>query len=250
MTAKVLVFDVESIPLEAWAWSLWDKNIPLAMMKAPGRICCFAAKWHGAKRTMWFSEWDDGGHEGMVRKAHNLFEEADILVGYNSKKYDTPRMKREFVRLGLQPPAPYREVDLYRVAASQFKFQSNRLGYVAQELDLPEQKGGHEGFGLWRKCMEGDARAIAAMRRYNIGDVKVTEALYDRLLPWIPSHPQLALYTDDDTPVCNRCGVADSLQRRGFAVTTLGKFQRWQCQSCSAWSRGKRSVKMLEERAI
>ena len=250
MTAKILTWDVESYPLEAFAWSLWDKNIPLAMMKAPGRISCFAAKWHSSRTVMFFAEWQEGGHEGMVRKAHSLLDEADISVTFNGKKYDVPRMNRELVRLGLTPPSPRREVDLYQVVARNMKFQSNRLGYVAAELGLEEQKGSNEGFNLWRKCMAGDAKAQAAMARYCKQDVRTTEALYDRLLPWIPSHPHLGLYTDDDNPVCGQCGKAGTLQRRGFAVTTLGKFQRWQCQSCSAWSRGKRSVKMLEERVI
>ena len=39
---------------------------------------------------------------------------------------------------------------------------------------------------------------------------------------------------------CPKCG-SENLQRRGFATTTVGKYQRYQCKDCGGWLRGRYS---------
>ena len=252
MTARILVYDVETFPNVGRFWGLWRQNIAPGQIITPGRVCGVGAKWHGSKNVMWFSEFHDaGGHEEMVRKTHNLFDQADIVVGYNQKKFDTPRMRTAFVQYGLQPPSPFKEVDLYQVVSRQLSLPSNKLGYVAEYFGLEQQKMKNEGDGLWRKCMEGDAKAWATMRSYCKRDVKVTEALYERVRPWIPSHPHLGLYVDTDDPMCGHCG-GRHLQRRGYAVTQLGNYPRFQCQTegCGKWSRGKKAERYIDVRGV
>jgi rubredoxin len=115
-----------------------------------------------------------------------------------------------------------------------FKFPSNKLDYVSGALGLGN-KTPHDGMPLWVSCMADDPKAWKLMEKYNRQDVVLTEKLYDRLLPWIPYHPNMRLY--DSNVNCPRCGSKVGLQRRGFAYTNVSKFQRWQCTACGGYFR-------------
>ena len=84
------------------------------------------------------------------------------------------------------------------------RYVDAKLDYVAGALGLGHKRA-HEGFTLWTSCIAGDEKAWDRMRRYNIQDVRLTEKLYDRILPWIPNHPHMGLYTDGGH-CCPTCG--------------------------------------------
>lgn len=209
-------------------------------------MICFAAKWSDTKRVEFYSEHHDG-HDEMVGQAWRLWDEADAIVHFNGTNFDLPHLRREFLLSGLTPPSPVQEIDLLRVVRKHFRFTSNKLDHVSQQVGL-SGKVSHEGHGLWTKCLAGDELAWKRMRKYNIGDVKLTEELYHRLLPWIDGHPHEGLHSGDDG-VCGRCGSAE-IQPRGFSYTAVSKFQRYRCAGCGSWSRGKSAVSRIDERAV
>ena len=49
------------------------------------------------------------------------------------------------------------------------------------------------------------------------------------------------LYKDENEPITCNCG-SHKLQRRGYSVTTSGRYARYQCQSCGTWLRGKENL--------
>lgn len=236
---RVLFVDIETTPNLAHVWSLWNQNVSPSQLIEPARILCFAAKWLGENRVMYFSEFHDG-RDAMAAAVHELLDQADVVVGYNSKRFDVPHINAMLIDEGYSPPSPYKHVDLWRAVKAKFHFPTNRMDYVCRKLGIPG-KVKHGGHDLWVRCMAGDEKAWNEMRRYNRQDVKMTEALYLRLLPWIPGHPNMGLYVDEDGELCPRCGGND-LERRGFATTLVGKFQRFQCKACGGWSRGARRV--------
>src|ERR1044072_8148745 len=173
----------------------------------------------------------------MVGQAHRLLTEADVVVGYNSKGFDLKHLNREMILAGHDKPSPYAQVDLLHVVRSQFRFTSNKLDYVAQQLDLGA-KTSHTGFDLWLRCMRNEKAAWDLMRKYNRQDVVLTEKLYDKLLPWIPNHPAHALYNGTEGDACLNCGGQDQ-RNDGYAYTTQSKFQRFQCRDCGKYGRSK-----------
>jgi len=234
---KILLLDIETAPNLAYVWGLWDQNIGTNQIADSSYVLCWAAKWLGEKEIM-FDSVEKSGTKPMLKGIHALLGEADAVVHYNGVKFDIPTLNKEFLVNKMAPPAPYKQVDLFRVSKGAFRFQSNKLDYVSKSLGHG-QKVKHAGFQLWVDCMAGDKKAWKKMEEYNKGDVKILEKVYYDFRPWIRNHPNLGIY--DDKRVCPHCGNT-RLQSRGTYPTREGSYVKYQCvgkNGCGAWSRGK-----------
>lgn len=232
---KILVLDIETRPNMAYVWGLWDQNIGLNQIIETGTVISFAAKWYGKKKVHFYSDYHDG-HDNMIKAAWNMINDADAVVHFNGKAFDIKHLNREFVLGGLHPPSPHKDIDLLSIVKQRFKFASNKLQHVSQELGIGS-KLQHDGFDLWVRCMANDDKAWNMMRRYNRQDVVLTEEVYERLRPWIKNHPNVNIGTSRPD-ACPTCG-SDHLQARGTASTNIAIYQRWQCQACGGWFRSK-----------
>ncbi len=220
-----------------YTWSLWQPIISPEMVVDAGGIFCFAAKWIGKRGTEFYSDHHDT-HKILVAKLWNLLDEADAVLHYNGTSFDVPHIQREFLEAGLRPTSPFKQIDLYRTVKKQGRFLSNKLAHVAPQLGL-HGKVEHEGFALWKKCLAGDEKAWARMRRYNVRDVTLLEEAYATLRPWVTSHPSHA--ATRATRCCPKCG-SEKLERRGYSTTTTGRYPRLHCLDCGAWSRETKRV--------
>ena len=253
---KILLLDIETAPHRVYSWGLWKQDIYLDQIEEPGYILCWVAKWLGDDGLV-FRSINAHGRQTMLRDIHALLNEADIVVHYNGTKFDIPTLNQEFMAEGLAPPAPYKEIDLLLTARRRFRLPSNKLDYVCRHLNI-EGKHQHKGMALWTGCMIGDPASWQTMEDYNRQDVLILEEVYNKMRPWINGHPNVSLYTDEDEifrdevvnkkihcPSCN----STHLQKRGLAYTKSLKYQRYQCQDCFSWSRGKASVGTPAEKA-
>lgn len=264
MTAKILVLDIErQSALIDGVWDLFEKRViqPHQIVE-PARTICFSWKWLGDAKTRFTAEWDTkgeqdnrsvtpgGGHRVMVDIAHELLDEADYVVGYNSKKFDMGHLRAAFVaydHLRAHPPSPWTDIDLYlqltRVANG---FMSRRLAYISEVLGL-EGKAKTGGMDLWRtlRWADGDVlkRAQRHMKKYNLRDVDLTEELYFELLPWLNGINLAALDPtvskfDFRCPNCNSGNVRKKGSRGNLTYT----YQRYLCNDCGKWSKDRKSI--------
>lgn len=240
--AKILFWDTEFTPNRGYFWGLWDQNIPYSFVDETQRMLCFGTKWYN-KPTKVVDE--RVGRKEMLTDLRDTLLEADLVVSWNGAKYDTRMANREFIREGLTPPAPYKEVDLMRIVKQRFAFASNKLDSVAQELGVG-RKVETGGFDLWRGVMAGDEKSWNKMRKYQKGDVDLLEKLFEVLKPWIKM-PQPV--TDRAGLVCRNCG-STNLHRRGEARTLQSIYPRYQCQSCSVWMRGPERTAVGDTRSL
>jgi hypothetical protein len=239
---KILILDLEIAPTLATVWGLFNQNVAINQIVGNSYILSWAAKWYGSDEVE-YSSLHMTSHKNMIKEIYKLVNEADVIVGYNQDSFDMKILNKEFALMNLNPPTPYKTVDLLKAVRKQFRFTSNKLDFVAQQFGLGE-KLKHQGHELWLSCMNKSAPdyhdAWATMEEYNCHDVILTEALYDKIKGWIPNHPNHSAFENDH--VCPNC-ASHNLQKRGLALTLSLTYQRWQCKDCGKWSRSKTAVK-------
>lgn len=230
---KILFLDIETAPNLATVWSIWNQNIGLSQLLESGYLLCWSAKWKGSKEIMFNSTFLTTPGD-VVQGIWELVNEADIIVHFNGRRFDMPTLNKEFLVHGMNPPAPYKNVDLYQTAKKRFKLVSYKMDYIAKMLG---SKGKIKtDFSLWLGCMNGNPGAWKLMEKYNKRDVTELETLYNKLLPWIDNHPNMGLFKDCEKPVCTNCG-STKVHGRGTQKAKTMTYQRFQCQKCGTWLR-------------
>lgn len=244
---RILHFDLENTPILGWTWSTYQTDV--IYVEEPQRVMSWAAKWDGApNRSVEFRSTFHDDRQTMLERASALLDEADAVVSYNGARHDTPHITTEFLREGIEIPSPYKEIDLWKVTRGKIKLPNNKLDTVLHQFNLGG-KVKHEGFGLWLACMAGDPAAWARMKKYNIGDVVEMEKVFNLYRPIIPAAMMPNFNLDRVGEGCPKCPSLD-LQRRGFARTTTAVYQRFQCQACGSWSRGKKALNSIDVRGV
>jgi hypothetical protein len=252
--AKILVLDIETSPIEAYCWALWDQNVGLNQIKVEWSILSFAAKWLGKPKVIYEDTSKNGigkfrDDKKLLIKLHALLDEADIVVAQNGRRFDVKKINARMVMAGLKPYSPIRIVDTLEAAKKYFSFTSNKLEWASEWLTSQKKLAHKEfpGFELWKECLAGNPKAWRVMKKYNIRDVTATEEYYIRIRPWIANHPNMGVYSDIIEHTCTNC-ASPNLQSRGKQRLQQGLYNRYQCQDCGKWSRGKNMLLAINKR--
>lgn len=242
--ANVLILDIESSPNLAYVWQKWKVNIGDNQFLEKSYLMSYAAKWLG-EDLIYYEENRHNNDAGLVKGIFDLLDQADVVVAHNGDKFDLPTIMGRGVVHGFKPPSPYHTVDTLKIARKKFRFLSNSLEALCNELGLPK-KGKHKefpGFSLWWECLRQNDAAWAEMKEYNIQDILSLEALYLRFLPYTSNHPNVGRMEGEEVCQCPSCG-SEHIQKRGTYITKTGlAYQRFQCQECFSWSKAKMADK-------
>lgn len=237
---KVLLFDIETAPNLSYVWGHYEQNV--IAHQREWYTLCFVAKWLGSKNMITsalpdYKEYrkDPENDRQVVQAIWDLLNEADIVIAHNGDKFDIRKVNARFVFHGMSPPEPYQTIDTLKVARKYFAFNSNKLTDIGEHLGLGK-KVETGGFELWKGCMQGDKKSWKKMIEYNKQDVNLLEKVYLELRSWMTNHPSFGAFVEDN--VCPNCS-SKHIQKRGVGVTRVSKYQRFQCQDCGAWSKGK-----------
>ena len=242
--AKVLLVDLELAPNVAYVWGKWKQNIGDEMFVSKSFILSFTAKWLADPKIIYKENRNGANDKAIVQDLYDLLDEADVVVAHNGKDFDLPIALTRGLVHNLPPPSPYHVVDTLKSARSHFRFLSNKLSALCEELGLAP-KGKHKkfpGFELWKQCLANNDEAWDEMKEYNVQDVISLEALYLRLLPYIGGHPNVDL-SDGESLICPKC-ASNAIQKRGTYTSSVGViYQRFVCKSCGTWSHDKSSTR-------
>lgn len=247
---KVLHVDVETAPIAAYVWKLWDNNVGRNQIISDWFMLTWAAKWHNPEDDTVYGDRLQSGEaieqddKRIMYSLWKLLDEADVVVGHNLDKFDRKKINTRFLMHGLPPPSPYRTIDTLKVVKRHFAFSSNRLDYLGEMLGVG-RKIDTGGFELWAECMKGNDKALAGMLTYNKQDVFLLEDVYVKLMPYHSTHPNHAATLENTDPVCPKCG-GTHLVKRGYALTNTSRYQRFRCEDCGGWSRGRDNLRTKE----
>lgn len=248
---KILLLDIETAPIEAWVWSLWQQDVALNQIKEDWFVISWAAKWLDEEKMFYADQRSARSMENdkkMLKPLWKLIDHADILITQNGKKFDAKKLNTRFVLNGYKPPAPYRHIDTLELAKKNFAFTSNKLEYMTDKLNKKYKKLKHSkfpGFDLWRECMRKNKKAWHELEKYNKHDVLALEELYHKISPW-GTGIDFNVFSSTEQPSCN-CGHP-VLIKYGYAFTNAGKYQRYKCGNCGASSRGQENLLNKQKR--
>jgi predicted RNA-binding Zn-ribbon protein involved in translation (DUF1610 family) len=238
---RILLIDIETAPIEAYCWGIWDENIGLNQIKKDWHLLSFAAKWLGEKEVIYFDQSkrrDMSNDTHLLKRIHRLLTEAWIVVAQNGDAFDLCKIRSRMIRVGIDPPSSFRTIDTLKVAKKHFAFTSNKLAYLSDHLGCTVRKDPHQefpGFDLWKECLKRNEKAWKVMKRYNIDDVLTLEEVYLKMRPWIERHPNVGVFNPKYKHTCPKCG-SDDVQSRGVRCTQVQQFTQYRCNKCGGWS--------------
>lgn len=244
---KILIFDIETSPIEARVWSIWNQDIPISRILKDWTVLAWAAKWLGddPDKTVYmdtFHQKDKYDDSKILKNIHKLLDEADIVIGHNSDAFDVKKLNARFIQHGMKPPSSYKRLDTKKLAKKYFAFTSNKLEYITDRLCTKYKKlkhGKFPGNALWDEFLAGNKEAQKEMEIYNKYDVLSLEEAFLKILPW-ESASLFEAYRESDIPICT-CGSID-FKKNGYYYTTTNKYKKYTCNSCGAETRDKNGL--------
>ncbi len=237
---RILLYDIETSLQPVAVFQLRNQDwINPDNILAERHLVSIAWKWLGDKKIHTVSLLDDperfenDPHDDkfVVERFHEILMEADAVVTHNGESFDFKYLKTRMLFHGLPVLPPIASIDTYKVAKSQFNFNSNRLNYIGQFLKLGKKI--ETSHGLWLRVLAGDAKAIKEMTTYNKQDVNLLEKVFLKLRPYIPNHINRELFGGTG---CPRCGSTKT-QSRGVQHAITRTYQRFCCNGCGGWFR-------------
>lgn len=242
---KILIYDIETAPIVAYVWGLWDNNVSLNMVASDWHLMSWSAKWLGdpASKTMYMDQRnakDIEDDSAVLKGIWKLLDEADIVITQNGKSFDEKKLNARFILNGMQPPSPSRHIDTLKIAKRKFGFTSNKLEYMTEKLCTKYKKMTKRkfpGFEMWKQCMKGNMEAWKTMEKYNKYDVLSLEELYNKLQPW-DNTINFNVYNSDT--LCT-CGSSD-IRKNGYTMTNSGKHERFRCKKCGKTFNAKKNL--------
>lgn len=249
---RVLLFDIESAPSLAAVFGRWNQNIQQdAVVKEGGFM--LSAAWmfldepdNLQSQVLTPNEVKEGNDSAICASLYEAFESADVVVGHNVKRFDLPLFRARLVANGMPPHKKVRVVDTLAIAKT-MRFNSNRLGDIAQQLGC-ETKLDTGGIKLWIAAMQGDLDALYLMRRYNEQDVRVLKDVYMQFRAFDNNPPNLALSQNNQHFACPVCGSANVVKTGNNVYTKVSVFEEVCCKDCGHRSKTRTSLNSTNSR--
>lgn len=233
VSPKILLFDIETAANEGKFWSRpWQTSI--IKITQHTHMIAWSAKWLGGKQVTKalpdYEGYVPGSRDdkALVTELWGLLEQADMIVGHNSDKFDIPYTTGRAVINGLLPLKKLPSYDTKKVAKRNFGYTSNKLDDIAKLLGLGTKIPIH--YEVWDRCEKGDAQAWKLMKKYNARDTKLLEQVYLKFRAWDQSHVNMNLLLNRSFEGCPACGGKDT-RSRGYNYTKTGRRPDLECMN-------------------
>jgi DNA polymerase elongation subunit (family B) len=227
---KILIADIETSPNVGYFWRPGNKiSVSHGNIVEERKVICVSYKYLDENKVTslkWDKNKDD---KKLVGKFSEVLSKADVVVFHNGDAFDIKWIKGRVLFHGLPPLTNVVSIDTLKLSRQNFNLNSHALDYLSKYL-------GSEGkmttsFKLWKDIMAGDRKSLAYMVKYCEKDVIELERVFKEILPYCDRLPvNLAILKGGTRDDCPSCGGRS--YRYGTKVTRVGKYQKFQCQSC------------------
>lgn len=228
-----LFFDIEVSPNVGLFWEAgYKKNIDTSNIITERAIICICWKWEDEKEVH-FVNWDSKQcDKTLLQKFIKVINESDEAIGHNGDRFDLAWIRTRCLFHKIEMFPSYKTIDTLKVSRQKFKFNSNRLNYIAQFLGIGQKI--KTDYNLWKdivlhKCK----KSMDKMIKYCQMDVILLEKVYKKLSGHIEPKTHYGVRFGQDRGSCPECG-SDELIRAATEVSAKGvKKVRYQCKTCN-----------------
>jgi uncharacterized protein YprB with RNaseH-like and TPR domain len=233
-TRRRLFFDIETSPNIGLFWEAgYKKNIDYSNIVKERAIICICYKWEDDKEVeglYWDSKQND---KKMLEKFIQVANTATELVGHNGDKFDLAWIRTRCLFHGIPMFPNYITIDTLKIARSKFRFNSNRLNYIADFLGIGQKI--KTEFNLWKDILlHKDKKAMEDMLKYCKKDVILLEKVFKHLNTHIPSKSHYGVLYGGLRASCPECGAdGDNIVRNNIRTTASGVVKvQMRCKVC------------------
>jgi DNA polymerase elongation subunit (family B) len=232
MKIKRLFFDIETSPNIGFFWSSgYRKTISPDNIIKERVIICICYKWEEEDKVNYLS-WDENQDDKkMLSEFIQIANQADELVGHNGDKFDLAWIRTRCLYHNISMFPNYVTIDTLKQARSKFKFNSNKLNYIAQFLGIGEKI--HTEFNLWKDIvLNNDREKLSSMVEYCKKDVELLEKVFHKMNVHLPAKTHFGVINGGEKYSCPSCGSEKSTHSK-TRTTALGTIRvQLQCKEC------------------
>ena len=147
-----LFFDIETSPNIGLFWEAgYKKNIDYSNIIQERAIICICYKWEDEKEV-YSLQWDSKQNDKtMLTKFIEVANLATEMVGHNGDKFDLAWIRTRCLFHHIPMFPKYLTIDTLKVARQKFRFNSNRLNYIADFLGLGQKI--KTEYSLWKDIL-------------------------------------------------------------------------------------------------
>lgn len=261
---KLLIYDIEThLALKARIWRLGEQGIrheQLDVAHCTNDIICIAYKFYGDKKTEVISG------PNLITEFDRVVKQADVTIGKNNDRFDVKHINAQRMLQGLAPYPEWTQTseDLEKQLRKHFAFPSQSLDYISKLLGF----GGKQKMEWLDWIKIGDlkeitkfvttkkftsaqlntisqtlflkplvqvindgTKALTKMKKYNKKDVEDTEAVLQRVLPYIKlRHNASEDIYPKNTLACSTCGSKHMVATK-IITAGMTKYQQFYCNT-------------------
>lgn len=228
-----LFFDIETSPNIGLFWEAgYKKNIDYSNIIKERAIICICYKWEDEKQVHslnWDSKQND---KKMLEQFVKVANESSEMIGHNGDKFDLAWIRTRCLFHKIQMFPKYTTIDTLKVARSKFRFNSNRLNYIADFLGIGQKI--KTEYSLWKNILlHKDKKAMDDMIKYCKKDVELLEKVFKLLNTHIEPKTHYGVIFGEGRGSCPECG-SDELFRNKKWTTAGGVVKiQYQCKTCN-----------------
>lgn len=195
-------------------------------------IICICYKWEGEDEIHSLTWSKSQCDKAMLKEFIKVMAQADEIVAHNGDKFDLKWVRTRALFHGIDVMPNVKTIDTLKWAKKYFNFNSNKLDYIAKLLKVGA-KMDTGGLDLWKDIVfRKDQEALDKMVAYCKMDVKVLEAVFNKLNSYATPQHNYAVQYGGEKYECPECGSINYAYNKKV-VTAAGTVHHWlRCKEC------------------
>lgn len=233
MDKRLCFYDIETSYIPAYVWRTGKQVVTdsqLVLKPKYGNIISIAYKFENEKKVH-VLDWGVNKQDStkMLKEFDKIVSDPSVIpVGHNGQAFDTKKINTMRMLNNLTPLPDWSDFseDTLKLSRKHFSFASHKLNHIADVLGLGKKDS--MCFQDWIDIVEHKCPvAMKKMIKYNIKDVLLLEAVFNRFKPYVKLRNNYGANLNGEHR-CTNCGSANII-KNGTRLANHVLQQRFYC---------------------